>query len=163
MDPKDMTTPMASGPEAIKWCFIRSSLFYDVSSDDWVFEVPNEHKNIYLLCCEYIEPVSDRSETCSLDWCKAHSEVPKGYSWLWAQVWGESKYWPRMLCGFKFGQIVLLIRRALRGVASIWDKVWSLGLVGSNPMWHKAEYVAACSASCEAVWLRKLLSDLFDI
>ena len=27
----------------------------------------------------------------------------------------------------------------------------------------KAEYVAACSASCEAVWLRKLLFDLFDL
>ena len=27
----------------------------------------------------------------------------------------------------------------------------------------EAEYVAACSASCEAVWLRKLLSDLFDL
>ena len=26
-----------------------------------------------------------------------------------------------------------------------------------------AEYVAACSDSCEAVWLRKLLSDLFDL
>ena len=27
----------------------------------------------------------------------------------------------------------------------------------------KAEYVTACSTSCEAVWLRKLLSDLFDL
>ena len=27
----------------------------------------------------------------------------------------------------------------------------------------KAEYVAACSASCEVVWIRKLLSDLFDL
>ena len=27
----------------------------------------------------------------------------------------------------------------------------------------KAEYVVAFSASCEAVWLRKLLSDLFDL
>ena len=27
----------------------------------------------------------------------------------------------------------------------------------------KAEYVAACLASCEAVWLRKLLSNLFDL
>ena len=27
----------------------------------------------------------------------------------------------------------------------------------------EAEYVAACSASCEAVWLRKLLYDLFDL
>ena len=27
----------------------------------------------------------------------------------------------------------------------------------------KAEYVTACSASCEVVWLRKLLSNLFDL
>ena len=27
----------------------------------------------------------------------------------------------------------------------------------------EVEYVAACSTSCEAVWLRKLLSDLFDL
>ena len=27
----------------------------------------------------------------------------------------------------------------------------------------EAEYVTACSASCEAVWLWKLLSDLFDL
>jgi hypothetical protein len=24
------------------------------------------------------------------------------------------------------------------------------------------EYIAACSANCEAIWLRKLLTDLFD-
>ena len=27
----------------------------------------------------------------------------------------------------------------------------------------EAEYVAACSVSCEAIWLRKLLCDLFDL
>ena len=27
----------------------------------------------------------------------------------------------------------------------------------------EAEYIAACSASCQAVWLWKLLSDLFDL
>jgi hypothetical protein len=27
----------------------------------------------------------------------------------------------------------------------------------------EAEYIAACSASCEAIWLRKLLTDLFDL
>ena len=27
----------------------------------------------------------------------------------------------------------------------------------------KAENVKACSASCEEVWMRKLLSDLFDL
>ena len=27
----------------------------------------------------------------------------------------------------------------------------------------EAKYVVACSSSCEAVWLRKLLPDLFDL
>ena len=27
----------------------------------------------------------------------------------------------------------------------------------------EAEYVTACSTSCKAVWLRKLLSELFDL
>ena len=27
----------------------------------------------------------------------------------------------------------------------------------------EAEYVATCSTSCEAMWMRKLLSDLFDL
>ena len=27
----------------------------------------------------------------------------------------------------------------------------------------ESEYVSACSTSCEVVWLRKLLSDLFDL
>ena len=27
----------------------------------------------------------------------------------------------------------------------------------------EAEYVADCSTSCEVVWLRKLLSELFDL
>ena len=27
----------------------------------------------------------------------------------------------------------------------------------------EAEYVVACSASCEVVWMRKLLSNLFDL
>ena len=27
----------------------------------------------------------------------------------------------------------------------------------------EAEYIAACSASCDAIWLRKLMSGLFDL
>jgi hypothetical protein len=27
----------------------------------------------------------------------------------------------------------------------------------------EAEYIATCSASCEAIWLRKLLTGLFDL
>ena len=31
------------------------------------------------------------------------------------------------------------------------------------PSTAKAEYVTTCSTSCEVVWLRKLLSDIFDL
>jgi hypothetical protein len=27
----------------------------------------------------------------------------------------------------------------------------------------EAEYIVACSVSCEAIWLQKLLTDLFDL
>ena len=72
--------------------------------------------------------------------------------------------WRVML--IQIGQVVPSIGRALQSVVSVWDEVWSLGLAGSNPValsTAEVEYVAACSASCEAVWLMKLLSDLFDL
>ena len=47
----------------------------DVSSDDWVIDVPDEHETRYLLCCEHIEPVPDGSQTCSPNGCKTCSEV----------------------------------------------------------------------------------------
>ena len=56
------------------------SIDADVSLDDWVLDVPDEHETRYLLCCEHVEPVPDRSETCSLDCYKAYSEVPERYS-----------------------------------------------------------------------------------
>jgi hypothetical protein len=31
------------------------------------------------------------------------------------------------------------------------------------PSTTEAEYIVACSASCEAIWLRMLLTDLFDL
>ena len=53
---------------------------HDVSSDGWVRDVPNEHKTKYLLFYEHLEPVLNIFETCSLDYYKAYSEVPEGYS-----------------------------------------------------------------------------------
>ena len=71
--------------EASMWCLIRDDWCYDVSSDDWVLDVPEKYKTRYLICYEHLEPVLDKSEKCSLDCCKAYSEVPEGYSWLSAQ------------------------------------------------------------------------------
>ena len=70
MDYKAMTTPIASSLK----------LLSDASSDDWVLDVPDEHKTRYLLFCEHLELVLDKSETCSLDCYKAYSVIPEGYS-----------------------------------------------------------------------------------
>ena len=62
--------------------------------------------------------------------------------------------------------VVPSIGRALQVVASVWDHVFSWF---SRKQYcvalsiAEAEHVTACSASCEVVWLRKLLSDLFDL
>ena len=66
----------------------------------------------------------------------------------------------------QIGQAVPSIGRALQGVASIWDQVISWFSRKQSCVAlsiAEEEYVIACSASCEAVWLRKLLSDLFDL
>ena len=75
-----MTTPMASNMK----------LLSDASSDS--VDAMMYHQMIgslmYLtntrpdicFCCEHLEPVLDRSKKCSLDCCKAYSEVFEGYS-----------------------------------------------------------------------------------
>ena len=73
-----MTTPMASNMK----------LLSDASSE--TVDAMMYHQMIgslmYLMntrpdiCCEHLEPVPDRSETCSLDCYKAYSKVPEGYS-----------------------------------------------------------------------------------
>ena len=79
MDYKAMTTPMASNLKLLSDASSELVDAFDVSSNDWVLDAPDEYKTRYLLCCEQIH-VPNRYETCSPDGCKACSEVPKGYS-----------------------------------------------------------------------------------
>ena len=80
MDHKAMTTPMASNlnllsdasSEAVDATMYRQmigSLMY----------LTNTRPNI-CFSCENLEPILDRAKKCSLDCCKAYSEVPEGYS-----------------------------------------------------------------------------------
>ena len=80
MECKAMTTPMASNLKLLSDASSELVDAMNVSLDDWVLDVPDEYKTRYFLCWEHLEPVLDGSETCSLDCCKAYSEVPKGYS-----------------------------------------------------------------------------------
>ena len=44
------------------------------------YNVPDEYETRYLLRYEHLDPVPDRSKTCSLACCKTYSEVPEGYN-----------------------------------------------------------------------------------
>ena len=78
MDCKVMATPMA----------LNLKLLSDASSEsvDATMYRQMIGSLMYLMntrpdiCHEHLEPILHRSEKCSLDCCKACSEVPKGYS-----------------------------------------------------------------------------------
>ena len=55
-------------------------------ADDWFVDVLDEHKARHMLCCEHIESVPNKFETCSPGCCKAHIEVSEGYDEVWAQI-----------------------------------------------------------------------------
>ena len=75
-----MTTPMASNLKLLSDASSESVDATMYHQDDWITDVPNEHETRNLICCEHLEPFLDRSDKCSLDCCKAYSEVSEGYS-----------------------------------------------------------------------------------
>ena len=108
-----------------------------------------------MLCCEH-------TETCSPDWCKACKGIVdyqlkydmnqkinlEGYvdsDWAGSAIGKKSNSG----CCFSMGSDVI----------SWFSRKQSCVELSTA----EAEYVIACSASCEAVWLRKLLYDLFDL
>ena len=114
-----------------------------------------------MLCCEHLEPVPNRSDTYSLDCYKAYSEVPEGTvdyglkydanqeinleGYVDSDWAGSSIDRKRTLgCCFSMGL----------GVISWFSRKQSCVALSTTE---------ACSAGCEVVWLRKLLSDLFDL
>ena len=108
-----------------------------------------------MLCCEHIE-------TCSPDGCKEcwgivdyglkydanqkiNLEVYVDSDWAGSAIDRKST----LGCCFSMGS----------GVISWFSRKQSCVALSTA----EAEYVATCSASCEAVWLQKLLSNLFDL
>ena len=126
-----------------------------MSSDNWFLDIPDEHETRYLICCEHIE-------TCSPDGCKAcRGTIDYGIKYDANQKINlegyVDSYWASSAidrkstsgCCFTMGS----------GVISWFSRKQSCVALSTA----EVEYVAACSASCEAVWLRKLLSDIFDL
>ena len=113
-----------------------------------------------MLCCEHLEPVLDRSKKCSLlrylkgivDYGLKYDANQKinleGYVDLdWAGSAIDKK--STSGCCFSMGSDVISWFSRKQSYVALCTV--------------EAEYVTAYSASCEAIWLRKLLSDLFDL
>ena len=118
-----------------------------------------------MLCCEHLEPVLDGSETCSPGCCKACTDLKgtvdyglkydanqkinlEGYvdlDWVSSAIDRKSTSG----CCFNMGSSVI----------SWFSKKKSCVALSTA----EEEYVVDCLASCEEVWLRKLLYDLFNL
>ena len=105
-----------------------------------------------MICCEHIE-------TCSRDGCKAcrgtidyglkydvNQKINlEGYDWAGSAIDRKSTSG----CCFSMGS----------GVISWFSSKQSYVALSTA----ESEYVTTCSANCEVVWIRKILSDLFDL
>ena len=126
-----------------------------MSSDDWFLDIPDEHETRYFLCFEHIE-------TCSPDGCKACRDIVEyqlkydvnqninleGYvdsDWAGSSI--DRKSISR--CCFSMGS----------GVISWFSRNQSCVALSTT----EAECVIACLSSCDAIFMRKLVSDLFDL
>ena len=76
MECKAMATPMASNLKLLSDASLESvdATMYHQMIGSLMYLTR------HLLCCEHLEPVLEKSKKCSLNCCKAYSEVPEGYS-----------------------------------------------------------------------------------
>ena len=81
MDYKAMATRMASNLKLLSDDSSESndSTMYRQMIGSLMY-LTNMRPDICFVVNIYLEPVPNRSKTCSLDCCKAYSEVPEGYS-----------------------------------------------------------------------------------
>ena len=80
MEYKAIATPMASNLKLLNDASSESldaTMYHQMIGS--LMYLANTRPNI-CFCCEHVEPILDRSEKCSLDCCKAYSEIPEGYS-----------------------------------------------------------------------------------
>ena len=133
-----------------------------MSSDDWVIDVPDEHETRHLLCCEHLT----NSRSVHLTAAKHIPRYLKGTIDYGINYDANQK---NNLEGYVDSDCAdsAIDRKSTSGccfsmgsgVISWFSRKQSCVALSMA----EVEYVAACLASCEVVWLRKLLSDIFDL
>ena len=115
MDCKAMATPMASNLKLLSDASSESvdATMYRQMIGSLMY-LTNTRPDICFA-------VLDRSEKCSLDCCKAYSEVPEGFNLIMGSSMVRLRIltWRVML--IQIGQAVPSTGRVLQDVASVWD------------------------------------------
>jgi hypothetical protein len=155
-----------SGAEATGRYFVRLDRCHTIQTDYWIANVPDEHQTKHLFCREHLLSVSSRTGhvhlvaakhvmrylkgtlDCGLSYEGDHNFTLSGYT---DSDWAGSVADKKSTSGCCFSLGLAMISWQSRKQSSI-----ALSTA-------EAEYIAACSASCEAIWLRKLLTGLFDL
>jgi hypothetical protein len=107
-----------------------------------------EPRHVHLEAAKHVMRYLKGTLDCGLSYDGDHNFTLSGYT---DSDWAESVVDRKSTSGCCFSLGSTMISWQSRKQSSI-----SLSTV-------EAEYIAACSASCEAIWLRKLLTGLFDL
>jgi hypothetical protein len=107
-----------------------------------------EPKHVHLVAAKHVMRHLKGTIDCGLSYDGDHDFTLSGYT---DADWAGSVFDRKNTSGRCFSLRSTMISWQSRKQSSI-----ALNTV-------EAEYIAACSASCEAIWLRKLLTDLFDL
>ena len=107
-----------------------------------------EPRHLHLVVAKHVMRYLKVTLDCGLSYDGDHDFTLSGYTDVdWAGSVSNSKSTSR--CCFSLGSAMIS-----------WQSRKQSSIALSTT---EAKYIAACSASCEAIWLRKLLTSLFDL
>jgi hypothetical protein len=134
---------------------IIGSLMYLMNTRPNIYFVVNtlsqflvEPRHVHLVVAKHVMRYLKVTLDCGLNYDGDHDFTLSGYTNLdWAGSVSDRKSTSR--CCFSLGSTMIS-----------WQSRKQSNISLSTA---EAEYIATCSASCEAIWLQKLLTDLFDL
>jgi hypothetical protein len=133
---------------------IRSLMYLTNTKPDICFVVNTlsqflvDPRHVHLVAAKHVMRYLKGTLDCGLNYDRNHNFTLSGYTDSdWAGSVADRKITFR--CCFSLGSAMILWQSRKQSIISLSTA--------------EVEYIAACFASCEAIWLQKLLNGLFDL